>query len=429
MKVGIIGAGFTGLSAAYYLQKKGHKVTVFEREKLPGGLAIGYKENDWKWTLEEHYHHWFTNDRSVLRLADEISYPVIIKRPKTSSFVDGRIYQLDSPSSLLSFSKLSLIERVRVGVSLAFLRFNPFWKIFESFTAEPYLKITMGKNAYEKIWKPLMVNKLGKYSKDVSLAWFWARIYKRTPSLAYPKGGFLEFAKHLEKVIQNTGGKFYYGTEVANISSKKKPVITFLQTSSSKLQTSNFDAVIVTVPMFAFAKMTPSLPKSYVKNYSQLEGIGALNLVLSLKKPFFSDSTYWLNMCDMRSPILAVVEHTNFMNKKNYNNEHLIYIGNYMETSDPRYKMTQEELLDLYRPWLKKINPNFEKNLIKTRIFRAPFAQPIIPVNYSQKIPPIKTPLKNVYLANIQQVYPWDRGTNYAVELGKKAAQLLEHDS
>ena len=91
MKIGIIGAGFSGLAAAYYLQKKGHLVTLFERDKKPGGLAIGYKEPEWDWTLEQHYHHWFTNDKYILNLAREINHPVIIKRPKTSSFVEEKI--------------------------------------------------------------------------------------------------------------------------------------------------------------------------------------------------------------------------------------------------------------------------------------------------------------------------------------------------
>ena len=95
MKIGIIGAGFCGLAAAYYLQKKGHTVTIFERDESPGGLAIGYKEDKWKWTLEQHYHHWFTNDKDILDLAKEINYKVIIKRPITSSYVENKIYQFD----------------------------------------------------------------------------------------------------------------------------------------------------------------------------------------------------------------------------------------------------------------------------------------------------------------------------------------------
>lgn len=424
MKIGIIGAGFTGLAAAFYLSKKGHGVTLFEKDKKPGGLAIGYQETGWNWSLEAHYHHWFTNDKSVLDLAKEINHKVIIKRPKTSSFVNGKIYQLDSPTSLLKFPELNIFSRLRMGISLAVLRFNPFWKPLENYYAKPYLIKSMGKSAYKKIWEPLMVNKLGKYAEKVSLAWFWARIYKRTPSLAYPEGGFLNFAQHIEREIKKRGGKFYYNTEVKNLSSKNSPQVIF-SISDKQPKTEEFDKVIVTLPLSLFIKVSPSLPKEYIEKAKKLINIGAMNLVLRLKKPFLKDGSYWLNMCDLKSPILAIVEHTNFMDKKNYNNEHLVYLGNYMETTDKRFRMSKEKLLKLYDPWLKKINRTYQLSAISYELFKAPFAQPIIPPHYSKKIPSFKTPLKNVYLANIQQVYPWDRGTNYAVELGKKVAEKI----
>jgi protoporphyrinogen oxidase len=427
MKICVIGAGFTGLSAAYYLQKEGHSVTIFEKDNMPGGLALGYKEKEWKWTLESHYHHWFTNDKSVLSLAREIDHKVIIERPKTSSFVNDKIYQLDSPISLLKFPELSILNRLRMGVSLAFLKYNPIWKPLEHFKAEPYLKKMMGKTGYEKLWKPLMVNKLGKYAKSVSLAWFWARVYKRTSSLAYPEGGFLEFSKHLQKEIEKNGGKFYYNTEVTKLLSKEKPHI--VTNHQSLIANHDFDKVIVTLPSSLFIKIAPQLPQSYIDKLNKLKIIGAINIVLRLKNPFFIDRTYWLSMCDLKSPILALVEHTNFMDKKNYNNEYLVYVGNYMETSDPRFKMTKEELLKLYDPWLTKINPNYKLSIINSKLFRAPFAQPVIPPNYSKDVPSFTTPLKNVYLANMQQVYPWDRGTNYAVELGKNIARKINESN
>jgi protoporphyrinogen oxidase len=212
MNIAIVGAGFTGLSAAYYLTKKGHNVEIFELDSKPGGLAVGYKENKWNWTLEYHYHHWFTNDKSVLDLASEINHKVIIKRPITSSYVEGGIYQLDSPTSVLKFPKLNIINRFRMGVSLALLRYNPFWKPLEKYKAEPYLKKTMGDIAYKMLWQPLLDNKLGKYAKSVSLAWFWARVYKRTPSLAYPEGGFLSFAQHLQETIETHSGFDCHGS-------------------------------------------------------------------------------------------------------------------------------------------------------------------------------------------------------------------------
>ena len=206
MKIGIVGAGFTGLSAAYYLLKNGHSVTIFEKDPHPGGLAIGFRQKDWKWSLEKHYHHWFTNDKNVLGLAREINFPVVIKRPKTSVYVDGQIYQFDSPKEVMLFPKLSLIDRLRLGAVVSFLRFNPMWRPLEKINATKFLPITMGKKGYRLIWEPLFKNKFGPYANDVSLAWFWARIVKRTPSLAYPKGGFLSFANHLVSVIKQKSG-------------------------------------------------------------------------------------------------------------------------------------------------------------------------------------------------------------------------------
>ncbi len=423
MTVGVIGAGFTGLSAAYYLGKRGHKVLVFEKDEKPGGLAVGYKEKEWDWSLERHYHHWFTNDKSVLKLAREINHKVIIKRPKTSSFVDNEIFQFDSPLSLLRFPKLNMFDKIRMGLSLALLRYNPVWKPLEHFHAESYLNLSMGKHPYKKLWEPLLKNKLGKYAKDVSLAWFWARVYKRTSSLAYPEGGFLSFAGHLQREIEQKGGKFYYNTEVVELKSQNSKVKIAIQ--NPKVADYEFDSVIVTLPSFFFLKIAPQLPTPYKNNLLKLKGLGALNLMLRLKKQFLMDGTYWLSMCDTKSPILAIVEHTNFIDPKYYDTEHIVYLGNYLESTDIRFKMTAEELLKLYDPWLKKINPNYKSQVISYKLFKAPFAQPIIPINYSKIIPPFETPLSNVYLANIQQVYPWDRGTNYAVELGEKIAKIV----
>lgn len=425
MKIGIIGAGFTGLSAAYYLLESGHSVTLFEKDASPGGLAIGFTEKKWNWTLEKHYHHWFTNDHSVLGLAKEIDFPVVIKRPKTSVYVGGNIYQLDSPIALLKFPKLPLIDRIRMGFVLAYLRYNPFWKMLEGLNTKDFLKKTMGEKGYEMIWEPQLKNKFGGAADSISLAWFWARIKKRTPSLAYPKGGFLRFANNLVKQIEKKGGKVYFNTEVADLSSNGKPQIKFRAIGNSKLEIGNYDAVVVTLPTFFFFKIAPDLSEGYKNKYSALKGLGAINLVLRLRKRFLEDGTYWLSICDESSPIMAIVDHSNFMDIKNYNNEHLVYLGNYLPADHKYFNMDKSEILKIYDPFLRKLNNNYRKNLIGYEAFKVPFAQPIIPINYSKMIPPFQTPMPNVYLANIQQVYPWDRGTNYAVELGKKVSDLI----
>lgn len=417
MKIAIIGAGFTGLAAGFRLSKKGHKVTIFEKDSFPGGLALGFENPKWKWTLEKHYHHWFTNDKSVLSLAKEIGCKILIKQPKTSVYVNGNTYKLDSSFDVLKFPKLNLIQRLRMGLSIGLLKYNPFWKILEQYKASNFLPKMMGKKPYKLLWEPLLAKKFGDYAKDISLAWFWARIKKRTPSLAYPKGGFLKFANALVFTIRKQKGKVLFKTEVKKISLQKNEKV--------EVNGSIFDKAIVTLPSFFFLQIAPELPTNYKQKLLSLKGLGAINLVLRLKKPFLQCQTYWLNICDPKFPITAIVEHTNFMEKKYYNNEHLVYLGNYLPYDHPFMSMNKKDLLKKYHPLLTRINKTYKSNLIDTHLFSVPFAQPIIPINYSKLIPPFKTPLKNIYLANIQQVYPWDRGTNYAVELGEKVVDVV----
>lgn len=439
MKIGIIGAGFTGLAAAYSLVKQGHEVFVFEKDPQPGGLAIGYKEKGWNWTLEKHYHHWFTNDSSVLTLAQEIGYNVIITRPKTSSYVKEGIYQLDSPGTLLKFPLLPLPERIRMGMVLAMLKFNPVWQPLEKYKTGSVLPRLMGMNGYSMLWEPLMNNKFGKYANEVSLAWFWARIAKRTPSLAYPEGGFLQFAQALVQKIKDSGGDVLFQTEIKEIKNSKDEVLLKFKKigncppasldakhlRAGKLEIGNYDAVVVTLPSPFFIKITPQLPQSYRDQLMRLKWLGAINIVLRLKKEFFKDGTYWLSVCDKHAPVMAIVEHTHFMDKKQYNNENLVYLGNYLPADHKYFSMNKDAILKIYDPFLQKISPGYNKSVISFEAFKASFAQPIIPVNYSKIMPDHRTPLANVYLANIQQVYPWDRGTNYAIELGEKVSRLL----
>lgn len=424
MKIAIIGAGFTGLACAHLLLKKGNQVTIFEKEGIPGGLALGFKEKGWEWSLEKYYHHWFTNDTNILGLAKEIGYKVIIKRPKTSVLVDGNIYQLDSPSSVLRFPKLTILQRLRMATVLGTLRYNPFWQPLENISTSSFLPKAMGKKPYGLLWEPLLKSKFGQYIDDVSLAWFWARIKKRTSSLAYPEGGFLEFAKALVSGIEKKGGKVLFDTEVKELRSDGKN-IEIIYSNDSNHRSKIFEKAVVTLPSFFFTKIAPQLPKPYTHKLMSLKGLGAINLILRLKEPFLKEDTYWLNICDTSSPIMAIVEHTNFMDKNYYNNEHIVYLGNYLPFDHPYMEMNEKELLGVYDSFLKKINPTYNLSLITCHLFKVSFAQPIIPKSYSKIIPPLKTPLQNVYLANIQQVYPWDRGTNYAVELGEKVANLI----
>jgi protoporphyrinogen oxidase len=175
------------------------------------------------------------------------------------------------------------------------------------------------------------------------------------------------------------------------------------------------------------AKLTPSLDETYKNKLTSLKSIGAVVLILSIKKPLSKKGYYWFNLPKSSGfPFLALVEHTNFLSSEHYNGAHLIYCGDYLENSHEYFSLSKEEMLARFLPSLKRINPVFDEDwLVDSWLFRAPYAQPVPGVNHSEKIPAIQTSIANLYFASMSQVYPWDRGTNYAVELGRKAAGMM----
>ena len=430
MHIAILGAGFTGLAAALRLVQKGHQVTIFEKEDSLGGLAVGFSSPKWSWTLERGYHHWFTNDHTILNLAKEINHQVIIKRPSTDVFIDGKRLPFDSISALLAFPYLPVIDKLRVAFVLAFLKILPDHRLLEAKLALPWLRKFMGEKITKLIWKPLFIGKFGQFASEIALIWFWARIKKRTPSLAYPEGGFKAFVDHLGREIKKMGGNILLNTQVVELANNGSDVLvkstTNYQPPLRGPATNYFDKVIVTLPSPIFAKIAPQLPKTYVKRIISIPHLHAQVLILVLKKPFM-EKTYWLNITDKCFPFLILAEHTNFMDSKYYGNQHILYIGNYLPYDHPFLKMTKEQLLKKFLPYLKKLNSKFL--ILNSELFIGPFAQPIVTVDYPNLIPSFKTPLKNIYLANLDMVYPWDRGTNYAVEMGEKIADMIDSDA
>ena len=421
MRIAIIGAGFTGLAASYRLSKLGHDVTVFEKEDKPGGLAIGFKDKSWSWPLEAHYHHLFTSDNFIRDLASEVGHEVVFVTPKTSTLFNGEVHKFDTPASLLKFPYFSILDKLRTGLTLAYLRLTNNWRSLEKEYAKNFLLKTMGKNVWRILWEPLFSAKFGRFASKVTASWFWARIKKRSASLGYPKGGFQNLAASIQKSAVDQGATFLFNVQVTTVKKSGRGIT--VETAESK---DIFDKVIFTLPTFLFFQITKGLPPSYKNKVKNLNGLGAVNLVLALKKQFLIDGTYWLNVNDSDYPFLAVVEHTNFMDRKRYSGDRLLYIGNYLEKTHPYFGKTAKELLKEFTSDLKRINPEFNNSWVrKSWIFKAPFAQPVPPLNYSKKILPSITPVNGVYLANMQQVYPWDRGTNYAVEMGEKIATMV----
>jgi len=425
MNIGIVGAGFTGLAAAYDLTKQGHAVTVYEARSYAGGLASGFRDETWEWHLDRFYHHWFATDEEVIRLIDDVGARdrLFFPRPTTSIYHRGHIYPFDSPLRVLRFTPLPLIDRLRVGLVTLHLKMTHNWQVLEQVTAEEWIRRAAGRRAYEVLWKPLLISKFGERNyRQVNMAWLWARLHKRTPRLGYFEGGFQAFADLLMERVQAQGGTVRLETRAQAVRPAPQDKLR-LETATDAFE---HDHVVATCSPQIMKRLAPDLPANYEARLDRLQSMGAVALILALRRPLVAQH-YWINLpAGEGFPFMGLVEHTNTISPEHYGGDHIVYCGDYLPPDHPYFSTSVEQLLEAYLPGLTKINPDFRREWIRDRwMFAEKYAQPIPVLKHSRNILPLQTPIPGLWMANMSQVYPWDRGTNYAVEMGRRVAAMI----
>ncbi|NOT05884.1 MAG: NAD(P)/FAD-dependent oxidoreductase [Anaerolineales bacterium] len=424
MKIAIIGAGYSGMVAAYDLKKAGHDITIFESAEYVGGLASGFKEPHWDWSVEKFYHHWFQSDSEMLGLIRELGLEdkVRFPRPLTVMLYKNKWYPFDSILKALLFPGLGFgLNKIRFGFVGLFLRLTNNWRALEKVTADQWMLKYAGKQVYEQMWKPLLIGKFGPYYKDVNMAWMWARIHARTTRLGTFEGGFQKFADLFAEKLRGMGVEIRLKAQIKSIKRDQA-------SGSLTVDDESFDKVLVTTSPNLMARLCPDLPENYLKGLLELKSMGAVVMTLALKHSISKNGYYWFNVPkDEGYPFLALVEHTNFVPKENFGGDHIVYAGDYLEMGHEYFSMSDDELLERFIPAFQKFNPEFSRDWVKKIwVHKTNYAQPVPLVNHSKNIPEIQTPIEGLYFASMSQVYPWDRGTNFAVEIGRKAARMMK---
>ncbi|MGD0612542.1 MAG: NAD(P)/FAD-dependent oxidoreductase [Anaerolineales bacterium] len=428
MKIAIIGAGFGGMAAAYDLTRAGHQVTIFEAADFVGGLASGFKEPTWDWSVEKFYHHWFASDRHMLGLIRELGWEdqVLFPRPFTVMYYNGKFYPFDSILKAILFPGLGWgLNKIRFGLVGLYLRLTNNWKGLEHFTVDEWMRKWAGAKVYQLMWEPLVIGKFSeRYYQQVNMAWMWARLKARTTRLGTFEGGFQRFADLFADKLRTMGVDLRLQTPITRVErDEANGGLSVLSGPAAEV----FDQVLVTLSPEVTARMVPSLPDEYLHGLRSLKSMGAVVMILALKHQLSEEGYYWYNLPKSAGyPFLALVEHTNYVPAEHFGGDHIVYVGDYLEPEHEFFRLSQDELLERFLPALKKFNPKFERDWVrKTWLFRTNYAQPVPLVDHSRNIPPIQTPLSGLYFASMSQVYPWDRGTNFAVEIGRRAARLM----
>jgi protoporphyrinogen oxidase len=424
--IAVIGAGIGGMAAAYDLQKAGYQVSIFEAADYVGGLASGFKEPHWDWSVEKYYHHWFATDQHILGLIEELGWQdqVIFPRPLTVMYHQDRFYPFDSVLAALLFPGLGWgVDKVRFGLVGLYLRMTNNWKQFEKTTVDAWMRKWAGERVYELMWEPLLVGKFGPHYKEVNMAWMWARLKARTTRLGSFQGGFQAFADRLADRLREMGVEIHLSQGVDAIQPDPSGVISVMTGRGKQ----TFDQVLSTTSPALLARMAPSLPADYLQGLLDLKSMGAVVIVLALKQQLSEQGYYWFNLPKNAGyPFLALVEHTNFLPCEHFGGDHIVYCGDYLEPEHEYFFLSKEQLLERFLPVLPRFNPQFKADWVRQSwLFRTKYAQPVPQLNHSRKVPSIRTPIPGLYFASMSQVYPWDRGTNFAVEVAKKAAKLM----
>ena len=423
----IVGAGFTGLCAALELARRGVAVTILEAEPEVGGLAGTFDVNGER--LEKFYHHWFTNDRHVNELVRELGEDdrIVYRPTRTGMYFANHIFRLSSPIDVLRFTPLPLVDRVRLGILALRARGVENWRALEDETAEEWLIRLGGERVYRVVWQPLLEGKFGPFASQVSAVWFWNKLKLRGGSrgksgaemLAYYRGGFAALADRLAVEITVLGGEIRLCTPARGLV-VEGGIVRAVETDAGAIDA---DAVIATPALPIVADLVaPHAPEDWVARLRAIDYLANVCVVLELDRSL--SDTYWLNVNDPGFPFVGVIEHTNFEPAATYGGRHIVYLSKYLPTSAELYGMADDAVLEYCIPHLQRMFPAFDRRWVMNHhVWHARYAQPIVGKHYSRLIPDTETPIAGLYLSTMAQVYPEDRGTNYAIRDGRRVGR------
>ena len=427
----VIGGGVAGLAAAYELVRAGWEVSLHEAGGQFGGQVRTFEIGGGR--IEAFYHHLFRSDHDIVEVIDELGLGDELDWLPSSVGLaaGGRLYPFSGPLDLLRFTRVSLWTRIRLGLAALWLRRQRDWRRYEGQRARDWIVRAVGRQGYDAVWGPLLRAKFGDHADEVSMVWFWGKIYLRfasrgggplaTERLGYLRGSFGRLVDALVQDARARGATLRVNSPVERIAVTDGRVAGVV--AGGELEPA--DLVLATTPSPIFRALLPELPElgaDYDALLGRVRYQWATVLVLALDRPL--SDIYWLTVTDEDCPFVAAVEQTNFRPPEEYGGRHVVYLSNYVDPGDPIAGSDAEAVLDAYEPYLRRINPGFDRSWIRDLwLFADRAGQPIVDYRYHESIPPHRTPVRGLWLANTTQIYPEDRGQNYSIRMGRRVAR------
>ncbi|MFC1730163.1 FAD-dependent oxidoreductase [candidate division KSB1 bacterium] len=318
-QIAIIGAGLTGLGAAYKLLPGDFDVQIFEANDFVGGFAASIKYKDCTFDYGPHAFH--ASSKKMLQffmdlMGDEV---LILKKSVKISFQNKKYDYPMKPVNLL----VNLNKKQLLSCMTSFLRQMVFPDNRSADKSLEQLYVSLyGRKLYElffenyteKVWgfhpnslsnvflKYRLPNKnllqLGIQSILNSLGLQKRKLTKNNIIISqyYPKYGSGQFPLKLQEKIIKNGGNIHLNSTVSKIVLENNRIKEIVFNSNGKLHSHKSDIYITSIPITDIIRLIePSVPDSIDKAASQLKyrAILIFCLVLDLDKILDSDYLYF----------------------------------------------------------------------------------------------------------------------------------------
>lgn len=429
MTVGIIGGGMMGISLGYFLSQLGAKVEIFEACSTLGGLANTVTLEDGV-SVDRFYHTILSSDSHLRRVCDELNIAdqLRFRETKTGFYHQGRIHSMNNVVEFLRFPPLGWIDRFRLGLTVLYAQCVRDWQRLEGISVEKWLLRLSGRRTFENLWRPMLKAKFDGTLEEVPATWMWARLVrmKSARSGASQKekaghliGGYVTLIEAMAKRIKAAGGEIHLGSPVQEI------MIENGRARGVRLgQYAHPCSVIVaTQPTPMLSQLIPSAPQDYRDSLDATGYLGVVCPLLVLDRPL---SGFWtLNIADDDSvPFTGIIETTTYIAPQYVGGHHLAYLPKYTAPGSPWQRASDEEIREIWLQGLEAMFPQFDRQWIRHfRVYRESFVEPLHRLNSTQLVPPVTTPIKNLYLATTAQIYP---ALTNGESISRRAREVVE---
>jgi protoporphyrinogen oxidase len=408
MKIGIIGGGPMGLALAYRLSGKGHAVTVFEREKQLGGLATFHDYGPFFW--DRFYHVILPTDTHLINFLKDIGLGDQIRwsRTFTGIYVDQQFYSVSNSWEFLRFPLLNWGEKFRFVLAILYSSRVRNWQRLETIPVDEWLIGLCGHTVYEKMWKPLLLAKLGESYRRVSAVFIWTylkRLYSARDSsaqskehLGYVSGGYKTVWRRLDGLIRSAGGEIRTGIAVRHLRPHAAGGLWLEHDEHAE----HFDKVIFTGPVNILQQIAGDKLLQVTNGDRGVEYLGVICMVLVTRKPL--TPYYVLNIADEHIPFTGVIGMSNVVSPRETAGRYLTYLPKYVLSDDPILHRPDDELRALFFDGLQLMFPDLRPEEIEgVHINRAVKVQPLQVLNYSSLVPQVVTEHEDFFVLNTSQ--------------------------